>query len=53
MENQICYVANKSIRFLWFQGLARDLSKYNEHFRNIFSVRGFPSLSQSDVLTVV
>ena len=37
-EDQIRSVTNKPICFLWFQGLARDWSKHNGAFREIFSV---------------
>ena len=40
-------MTEKPIRFLWLQGLTCDWSKHNEHSRNIFSVRGFLSLSVS------
>jgi len=44
IENQICSVTKKPVRFLRLQGLARDWSKHNEHSRNIFSVHGFLTL---------
>ena len=44
-EDQIRSVTNKPICFLWFQGLARDWSKHNEHSEKYFQCSWFLSLS--------